>query len=63
MFDHRDPSLNQWRSDEKAVASTYPNIEIQIAICDRFNVKSNGRNCGNDLANLKREALAFTADT
>lgn len=61
MFDHRDPS--RWISDARTecVTTTYPDIEIQIAICDRLNVKSNSRNRGNDLANLESDGSAFTA--
>lgn len=32
---------------------TYPDIEIQVAICDRLDIESNGRNCGNNFANLE----------
>ena len=55
MFGHRDPEVTLVSGAQAKFCTiniTYPDIEIQIPICDGLDVESNGGNGGNDFADL-----------
>lgn len=64
MFGHRDPEVTLVSGAQAKTCSintTYPDIEIQVPICDGLDVETDGGNGGNDFADLDTRAVSIEA--
>lgn len=47
------------RKEDGGDASTYPDVEIEVLVCDGLDVKSYRRYGGNDLSNLNATSVSI----
>lgn len=64
MFGHQDPEVtlvSRAQTKSCSITTTYPDVEVQIPICDRLDIKSDGGNGSDNLADLETRVVSIGA--